>query len=100
MLWFMSLNALETFQTNYAIFHLNTSSAGGIAMTLISGAASVVGFLVAGPIADKIGRKWTITTGLAITVLGVFIMCFIGKGAEYIKDGILLNKFPVLLYVV
>ena len=73
VLWFMSLNAVETFQTNYVMFWLNTSSAGGAIMTVVSGAASVIGFLVAGPIADKIGRKWTIFTGICVVAL-----CYLG----------------------
>ena len=76
-LWFMSLNAVETFQTNYVMFWLNTSSAGGAIMTIISGAASVVGFLVAGPIADKIGRKWTIFAGICTVALCYLIYIFV-----------------------
>ena len=67
--WFMSLNAVETFQTNYFMFWLNTSSAGGAIMTLVSGVASVAGFLLAGMLADKIGRKWTIFTGICTVAL-------------------------------
>ena len=100
MLWFMSLNALETFQTNYAIFHLNTSSAGGIAMTLISGAASVVGFLVAGPIADKIGRKWTIFSGICIVAVCYLIYSFV---PSYIpEDGAITftNTLPFIFFII
>lgn len=75
--WFMSLNAVETFQTNYCMFWLNTSSAGGAIMTIISGAASVVGFLVAGIIADKIGRKWTIFIGICTVTLCYVIYALI-----------------------
>ncbi|MCQ2078378.1 MAG: MFS transporter, partial [Bacteroidaceae bacterium] len=100
MLWFMSLNALETFQTNYAIFHLNTSSAGGIKMTLISGAASVVGFLVAGPIADKIGRKWTIFTGICVVatcyVVYSIVPAAIGKNDPITFAG----DLPWIFYVI
>lgn len=71
--WFMSLNAVETFQTNYCMFWLNTSSAGGAIMTIVSGVASVIGFLVAGIIADKIGRKWTIFIGICLVTA-----CYIG----------------------
>ncbi len=71
--WFMSLNAVETFQTNYVMFWLNTSSAGGAVMTVISGAASVAGFLIAGKLADKIGRKWTIFIGICVVTL-----CYVG----------------------
>ena len=77
--WFMSLNAVETFQTNYVMFWLNTSSAGGAIMTVISGAASVIGFLVAGVIADKIGRKWTIFIGICVVALCYVAYAFIPK---------------------
>ena len=77
--WFMSLNAVETFQTNYVMFWLNTSSAGGAIMTVISGAASVVGFLVAGIIADKIGRKWTIFLGICVVAACYVAYAFIPK---------------------
>lgn len=104
MLWFMSLNALETFQTNYAIFHLNTSSAGGIAMTLISGAASVIGFLAAGPIADKIGRKWTIFSGICIVTVCYAIYSFIPsqipEGGTITFEGTLPFIFFIILPVI
>ena len=75
--WFMSLNAVETFQTNYFMFWLNTSSSGGAIMTVVSGAASVVGFLLAGMIADKIGRKWTIFIGICVVTVCYFAYSFI-----------------------
>lgn len=77
VLWFMALNAVETFQTNYVMFWLNTSSSGGAIMTVISGAASVVGFLVAGLIADKIGRKWTIFIGICVVLACYVAYAFI-----------------------
>lgn len=80
--WFMSINAIETFQTNYVMFWLNTSSSGGAIMTVISGAASVVGFLVAGIIADKIGRKWTIFIGICVVALCYLAFVFIPKAPE------------------
>ena len=81
MLWFMSLNAVETFQTNYAMFWLNTSSAGGAIMTVVSGAASVVGFLLAGVIADKIGRKWTIFLGICLVTICYIVYALIPQAA-------------------
>ena len=77
--WFMSLNAVETFQTNYAMFWLDTSSAGGAIMTVISGAASVVGFILAGHLADKIGRKWTIFSGICLVCVCYVIYSLIPK---------------------
>ena len=79
VLWFMALNAVETFQTNYCMFWLNTSSSGGAIMTVISGAASVIGFIVAGFIADKIGRKWTIFLGICVVIACYVAYIFIPK---------------------
>jgi len=81
--WFMSFNALETFQTNYCMFWLNTSSGGGAIMTVVSGAASIVGFILAGKIADKIGRKWTIFIGICIvTACYIVYSCIPSQAAE------------------
>ncbi len=82
VLWFMALNAIETFQTNYAMFWLNTSSAGGAIMTIVAGAASVLGFVIAGYIADKIGRKWTIFIGICIVALCYLGWCFFPKASQ------------------
>ena len=76
VLWFMSLNAVETFQSNYFMFHLNTSSAGGVVMTVVSGAASIIGFITAGIVADKIGRKWTIFAGICAVAAVYLAMSF------------------------
>ena len=81
-LWFMSLNAIETFQTNYCMFWLNTSSSGGAIMTIVSGAASIIGFLLAGKIADKIGRKWTIFIGICVVALCYVAFIFFPQASE------------------
>ena len=98
-LWFMSDNAIGTYIGNYVIYYLNSASSATMVMTIVGGLASVVGFAVAGFIADKIGRKWTISTGLSITVVGLLIMCLArptgvvtGANGEY--------AFPIILYVV
>ena len=98
-LWFMSDNALGTYIGNYVIYHLQSSSSATMVLTILGGLASVVGFAIAGGIADRIGRKWTISSGLAITFIGLLIMCFVtptgravGERGEF--------AFPTLLYVV
>lgn len=99
-LWFMSLNAMETFQTNFSMFWLNTSSSGGAIMTLLSGAASVIGFLVAGKIADKIGRKWTIFIGICVVAL-----CYVGfiffpqASAEEVAANPFKSKLPFMFFI-
>ena len=98
-LWFMADNALGTYIGNYVIYYLNSVSSSTMILTIIGGLASVFGFAFAGSIADKIGRKWTITTGLSIGFVGVLLMCFvvptgvaIGPNGEF--------AFPVLIYAV
>lgn len=98
-LWFMADNAIGTYIGNYVIYHLNSVSKATMILTIIGGLASVIGFATAGMIADKVGRKWTISSGLILTFVGLFIMMFIhptnvvvGANGEY--------AFPALLYVV
>ena len=98
-LWFMADNAIGTYIGNYVIYHLNSVSKATMILTIIGGLASVIGFATAGMIADKVGRKWTISSGLILTFVGLFIMIFIhptnvvvGANGEY--------AFPTLLYVV
>ena len=98
-LWFMADNALGTYMGNYVIYYLNSVSSATMILTILGGVASVAGFAIAGYIADRIGRKWTVSCGLALTALGLLIMCFVtptgkvtGANGEF--------AFPVLLYAV
>ena len=98
-LWFMSDNAIGTYIGNYVIYYLQSVSSATMILTIIGGVASVVGFATAGGIADKIGRKWTISLGLAVTFAALIIMCFVaptlrvsGANGEY--------AFPSLLFAV
>ncbi len=98
-LWFMADNAIGTYIGNYVIYYMNSSSSSTMILTILGGLFSVLGFAVAGSIADKIGRKWTISAGLGITVLGLILMCFVrptgnvvGANGEF--------SFPAILFVV
>ncbi len=100
-LWFMADNAIGTYIGNYVIYYLNSSSGSTMWLTILGGLASVVGFAIAGGIAEKIGRKWTIAIGLMISCLGLVLMCFIsptGVVAEKSAHGE--YTFPVILYAV
>ena len=100
-LWFMSDNALGTYIGNYVIYYLRSVSSATMILTILGGLASVLGFAIAGGIAEKIGRKWTISTGLMITFVGLVIMCFV-RPTNLVKAGSAHGEFtfPVLLYVV
>lgn len=96
-LWFMSDNAIGTYIGNYVIYYLKASSGATMILTLGGGLASAVGFLIAGGIAEKIGRKWTVSCGLIISFLATLIMIFVrptgnvvGENGEF--------SFPAILY--
>ncbi len=97
-LWFMSDNALGTYLNNYVFYAMGAATSNTSLMVIAGGAASVVGFATAGIIADKVGRKWTISTGLSLTFIGLVLMCFIKASTTVLTSG--LNAFPKLLLVV
>ena len=98
-LWFMSDNAIGTYIGNYVIYYLNSVSSATMILTILGGLASVIGFATAGGIADKIGRKWTISIGLGITFVALAIMCFVGPTGKVTGNNGEF-AFPVLLFIV
>ncbi len=97
-LWFMSDNALGTYLNNYVFYAMGAATSNTSMMVISGGLASVIGFATAGFIADKVGRKWTISAGLSLTVLGLILMCFIKASTTVLDSG--LKAFPKLLLVV
>ena len=100
-LWFMSDNAIGTYIGNYVIYYLNSVSSATMVLTIAGGLASVIGFAIAGGIADRIGRKWTISCGLGITFVALVIMCTVAPTrvtAANASHGEF--TFPSILYVV
>ena len=98
-LWFMADNAVGTYIGNYVIYYLNSKSSSTMLLVIIGGLASVIGFATAGQIAEKIGRKWTISSGLLISVISMAVMCVViptgkvtGENGEF--------SFPALLFAV
>ena len=98
-LWFMADNAVGTYIGNYVIYYLKSASSATSLLVIAGGAASVAGFAIAGIIADKIGRKRTVSIGLSLSVVALIIMCFAaptnvvtGKHGEF--------SLPVILYAV
>jgi MFS family permease len=98
-LWFMADNAIGTYIGNYVIYYMNSASSATMILTIVGGLASVVGFATGGGIADRIGRKWTISLGLAITAVGIAASCFVsptgivtGTNGEF--------SFPAVLFAI
>ena len=72
-------------------------SSAASTLVIIGGVCSVIGFAIAGGIAEKIGRKWTVCSGLFLSLLAGLIMILVrptgkvvGANGEF--------SFPVLLY--
>ena len=97
-LWFMADNAIGTYLGNYIIYYMEAKSSAITILTIAGGVASVAGFAIAGFIADKIGRKWTITAGLALTLVALAIMCFVRPNEVDAVTGY--APLPVLLYII
>ena len=95
-LWFMSDNAIGTYIGNYVIYYLNSASSSTMLMTIAGGLTSVIGFAIAGSVADRIGRKWTIACGLMISMLAQILMCFVHPTGRETSGG--LYAFPAVLY--
>ncbi len=97
--WFMADNAIGTYIANYVIYHMKSASSNTGTLIILGGLGSVIGFATAGYIADKVGRKWTISSGLILTIAAYLIMIFVkpsnnavGENGEF--------AFPALLFVV
>ena len=100
-LWFMADNGIGTFMGNYTIYHLHCSSSSNMINVIVGGVGSVLGFVVGGILASKIGRKWTITSGLALTAIALTTWMIISLVTtvpvpEAGKD----NPFPIYLYFI
>ena len=98
-LWFMGDNALTTYIGNYVIYFLKSSSSGTMYLIILGGLGSVIGFCTAGNIADKVGRKKTVSTGLLITLVAYVFMIFI-KPSLNITGANGEHSFPVFLYLI
>ena len=71
--WFMADNGINTFLNSYVIYGTGGSSVSTGLLTIIFGVGSVLGFAFGGTIASKIGRKYTVISGLGLTLLGYLL---------------------------
>ena len=94
--WFMADNGIATFMTNYAIYYLKTSSASSMINTIVGGVGSVIGFAVGGIIASKIGRKWTVVSGLVLTLVSYVLWAVLTFSTSIAGSG----AFPFWIYII
>lgn len=96
--WFMADNGIATFMGNYAVYFLGASSSSNMINTIVGGVGSVAGFAVGGIIASKIGRKWTLFSGLGLSAIA-YALWFILTFALYGKIAGS-GTFPFWIYIV
>lgn len=99
--WFMADNGISTFMGNYTQYHLMAKSSGNMINTIVGGAGSVIGFAVGGFIASKIGRKWTVSSGLIATITAYVvwtILTYVIPIAEPAAGQY--NAFPIYIYFI
>lgn len=96
--WFMADNGVSTFLVNYVQY--NTGATTGIAAVLIiiGGVGSVIGFIVGGLIASKIGRKWTLLAGL-FTTLFSYALWIIFTFTLGLSSAPLYKDLPLWLFI-
>lgn len=93
--WFMADNGVSTFLNNYVIYGTHSESTSTMILTILGGLGSVAGFALGGIIASKIGRKWTLFGGLALSLLSYLLWALLTFTAGLPKGSI-----PVWLYII
>ncbi len=96
--WFMADNGISTFMTNYTIYYFAASSSSSMINTIVGGVGSVIGFAVGGLIASKIGRKWTLVSGLSLTLASYVVWGILSATLYGFRQGS--GEFPFFLYII
>ncbi len=96
--WFMADNGIATFMGNYTVYFLGAETSSNMINTILGGVGSVIGFAIGGMVASKIGRKYTVISGLGLTVLsyvlwGILTFALLGK----IQGS---GTFPFWIYII
>ena len=94
--WFMADNGIATFMTNYTIYFLNADSSNFMVAVILGGVGSVIGFALGGIIAGKIGRKFSVLCGLALTLLSYVLWAVL----TFTTDVKGIGTFPVWIYII
>lgn len=96
--WFMADNGVATFLSNYIIYNVGASTVSTAILTIVGGVGSVVGFILGGIIASKIGRKWTLLSGLFLTIAS-YALWIVFTNTMGLQNGFTLSGLPIWLYI-
>ena len=95
--WFMADNGISTFFVEYTRQFLGASSSSAMVSTIVSGVGSVLGFAIGGIIASKLTRKWTLISGLGITLFGYALWSILTFTIPGLKGS---GSFPLWLTII
>ncbi len=95
--WFMADNGIATFMVNYTVYFLGASSAGMMVATIVGGVGSVIGFAIGGFIAKKIGRKWTLFSGLGLTLVSYLVWIILTFSIGNLRG---VGSVPFWIYII
>ena len=96
--WFMADNGIATFMGNYTVYFLGAETSSNMVNTIVGGIGSVIGFAIGGIIASKIGRKYTVISGLGLTVLGYVLWGILTFATLSSIEGS--GTFPFWIYII
>ncbi len=96
--WFMADNGISTFMGNYTIYYLKASTSSNMINTIVGGLGSVIGFAFGGYIAEKIGRKWTVVSGLLLSLVAYAFWSI--ASFTFLKGAAGSGSFPFVIYVI
>jgi len=94
-LWFMAFNALESFLSLFCKNVLGDEKISGT-VTIVLTISSVITFIPAGLLANKLGRKLSVLIGIGCLFLGFLFSAFTTEHADIRKE-LSFNKTPITL---
>ncbi len=95
--WFMADNGISTFLSNYIYQNLH-ETVGTAILTIVGGVGSILGFVFGGVIAQKIGRKWTLLSGLLLSLTSYVVWIVLTYTIGF--SGPSLSSIPIWLYAI
>jgi len=96
--WFMADNGIGTFMGNYTVYYLKAATSSNMINTIIGGLGSVIGFAIGGGIAAKIGRKWTVCSGLSVSLISYVVWAIMSF--TVLKGAAGSGSFPAIIWVI
>ncbi len=77
LMWTLSFSAVQSYGSLFGLEVLNVDTGWWGGAVIIMTIVGMISFIPIGKMADKIGRKKTVLTGIIMMLVGLFIACFV-----------------------